>query len=84
MYTDKTGVQQNPIVDFHTAPVAAQGQPTAELSHQGFSDEKDEKALYGTSGGEITVSGAQEQLSDDLVPTEEDLLTLRKVPAPMK
>jgi hypothetical protein len=77
-------VQQNPIVDFHTAPVRASGQPTAELSHQGITDEKDEKALYDPAGEDVTVTAAHDQISDDLIPTEEDMLTLRKVPAPMK
>jgi hypothetical protein len=77
------GIQQNPIVDFYTAPVSSKGQPTAELSHQGITDEKDEKALYDPAGEDVTVTAAQDQISDDLIPTEEDLLTLRKVPAPM-
>jgi POT family proton-dependent oligopeptide transporter len=82
--TNEIGVQQNPIVDFHTAPLPARGQPTAEFSHQNHSDDKDEKALYDPAGEDVTVTAAQDQLSDDLIPTEEDMLTLRKVPAPMK
>jgi len=81
---DPLGIQQNPIVDFHTAPISAKGQPTAELSHQGITDEKDEKALYSSAGEDVMVTAAHDQISDDLIPTEEDLLTLRKVPAPMK
>jgi hypothetical protein len=80
---DAIGIQQNPIVDFYTAPVSSKGQPTAELSHQGITDEKDEKALYDPAGEDVTVTAAHDQISDDLIPTEEDLLTLRKVPAPM-
>jgi hypothetical protein len=71
-------------VDFHTAPVRAAGQPTAELSHQGITDEKDEKALYDPASEDVTVTAAHDQIADELIPTEEDLLTLRKVPAPMK
>ena len=82
--TDVAGVQQNPIVDFHTAPITASGQPTAELSHQGFHDEKDEKAIYDPAAEDVTVMAAHDQIADELIPTEEDLLTLRKVPAPMK
>lgn len=81
--TNWTGVQQNPIVDFHTAPLPAKSQPTAELSHQGVPDYKDEKALYDPAGEDVTITAAQDQISDDLIPTEEDMLTLRKVPAPM-
>ena len=71
-------------MDFHTAPISAKGQPTAELSNQGITDEKDEKALYNSAGEDVMVTAAHDQISDDLIPTEEDLLTLRKVPAPMK
>jgi hypothetical protein len=71
-------------VDFQSAPISAKGQPTAELSHQGISYEKDEKAVYDPAGEDVMVTAAHDQISDDLIPTEEDLLTLRKVPAPMK
>jgi hypothetical protein len=44
---------------------------------------KDEKALYGGGDEDVQVTAAPYHISDDLVPTEEDLLTLRKVPAKM-
>lgn len=82
--TDCTGVQ-NPIADLHSAPVDGHGAPTAELgpSIRGEKDLKDEKDLYGHADGDVEVTAAPYQISDDLIPTEEDLLTLRKVPANM-
>ena len=44
---------------------------------------KDEKELYGHGDEDVTVAPAQYHIADDLIPTEEDMLTLRKVPAPM-
>ena len=69
----------------HSAPVDGHGQPTAELGPAilGEKDLKDEKDLYRGGEEDVTVSAAQFHISDDLIPTEEDLLTLRKVPANM-
>lgn len=81
----RLGIQQNPIADLHSAPLDGHGQPTAELgpSMRGEKDLKDEKELYGHGEEDVTVAAAQYHISDDLIPTEEDLLTLRKVPANM-
>lgn len=49
----------------------------------GERDLKDEKELYGHGEEDVTVTAAQYQISEDLIPTEEDMLTLRKVPANM-
>jgi hypothetical protein len=82
--TDVIGAQQNPIVDFQASQVTAEAQPTAELHRNHLTSEKDEKGLYDPTGEDVTISPAHDQISDDLIPTEEDMLTLRKVPAPMK
>ncbi|KAI9632829.1 POT family-domain-containing protein [Dioszegia hungarica] len=72
------------ILDFESAPVNPKGLPTSELARTGYDDDK--------KGGldEITVAtydvGAREQaeeMDSELIPTEEDLLTLRKVAAPL-
>jgi len=63
-------------LDFESAPVLPQGLPTTEL------DRKDSK--YDISP-DVMVTAAHDINDDDidpaLVPTEEELLTLRKVPA---
>lgn len=49
----------------------------------GEKDLKDEKDLYRSGEEDVTVSAGEYQISEDLIPTEEDMLTLRKVPANM-
>jgi POT family proton-dependent oligopeptide transporter len=71
------------ILDFESAPVKPQGLPTSELARDQYDDDK--------KGGveDITVavgdrpSGTPLEMDSELIPTEEDLLTLRKVAAPL-
>jgi POT family proton-dependent oligopeptide transporter len=66
------------VLDFQSAPVNAKGQPTAELANPALHDDK----KYDMEDITVQVGGAHE-IDTELVPTEEDLLTLRKVAAPL-
>jgi POT family proton-dependent oligopeptide transporter len=74
----------NTIMDFESAPVKPQGLPTSELARNHYTDDKKLDV-----GDEITVPvvqsapGGSEEMDSDLIPTEEDMLTLRKVAAPL-
>ena len=65
-------------LDFESAPVVPQGLPTTEL------DRKDTKHDMSP---DVMVTSADEIDHDDIdpasVPTEEELLTLRKIAAPL-
>lgn len=64
------------IADFQSAPLKPQGLPTAEL------DAQDEKVTE-----KVSISPTQilesERVDGELEPSEEELLTLRKVSAPL-
>ena len=65
-------------LDFESAPVLPQGLPTTEL------DRKDSKHAHPS---DVMVTGAHEidldVIDPSTVPTEEEMLTLRKVAAPL-
>lgn len=66
-------------LDFQSAPVAPQGLPTAEKY-----DTHDEK--FGLDDAELTavvVPGHNDVMDPELIPSEEEMASLRKVPAPL-
>ena len=65
-------------LDFQSAPVPPEGLPTAEKY------DHDEK--FGLDDAEISATvmpGHHDVTDPELIPTEEDMLSLRKVPAPL-
>ena len=64
----------NTLIDFQSAPVKPQGMPTAELGSQ-EKITQDDVTVFPASHGE--------DIDPALIPTEEEMLTLRKVAAPL-
>ena len=76
----------NVLNDIQSAPVPPQAMPTTEIK----ADEKAEKGSFTNDADVVTVSGApdvgagvSEWDDESLTPTEEQMMTLRKVAAPM-
>jgi hypothetical protein len=66
-------------LDFQSAPVAPQGLPTAEKNDH---DEKFGLDDNGTQG--MVVARSYDDVTDpELIPSEEEMASLRKVPAPL-
>lgn len=67
-------------LDYQSAPVKPAGLPTSEVQHH------DDKKDYSEDLTEPVVTGVPgelEEMDSELIPTEEDMLTLRKVAAPL-
>jgi POT family proton-dependent oligopeptide transporter len=73
----------NTVLDFQSAPVNPRGQPTSELAHTEYDDDKKFNSEDITVPVTSSVSRGRDEMDMELVPTEEDLLTLRKVAAPL-
>lgn len=73
----------NTIIDFESAPVKPQGLPTSELARQHYDDDK--KTAHDDISVPVVSSlpEGSDEMDPELIPTEEDLLTLRKVAAPL-
>lgn len=72
-----------PTLDFQSAPVNPRGMATSELAHKHNDDKKmmeEDINVYVSPSGQET---GMEVMDPELVPTEEDLLTLRKIAAPL-
>lgn len=68
-------------LDFQSAPVAPQGLPTADRQNEKSAD--DEKFGF-EDGTEAEVRSGHDNVVDhELVPTDDDMITLRKVSAPL-
>jgi POT family proton-dependent oligopeptide transporter len=72
----------NTVLDFQSAPVSARGNPTSELARDHYDDKKgdvDDISVPVVSA----VGEGRDEMDTELIPSEEDLLTLRKVAAPL-
>jgi POT family proton-dependent oligopeptide transporter len=69
-------------LDFQSAPINPRGMPTAEIGHNHNDDKKMMEEDINVYVNPSTETG-MEVMDPELIPTEEDLLTLRKVPAPL-
>lgn len=70
----------DPILDFQSAPLNPRGLPTSETAHddkKNLETEDNIMPVVGSHGGEA------EHMDSELIPTEEDMLTLRKVAGPL-
>lgn len=69
---------QDTILDFESAPVPARGLPTAD---HGEKKETFDDTIVAISPNAPDHGG--EEMDAELIPSEEDMLTLRKVAAPL-
>lgn len=67
------------ILDFESAPVNPKGLPTSELARNDKKQDLEDISVKVDSA----MPGGAEEMDSELIPTEEDLLTLRKVAAPL-
>jgi hypothetical protein len=67
----------NPIVDFQSQPVNPGGMPTVDAGGKGLKGAPDTNYDVTISAADIPYEGAE------VIPTEEEMSTLRKISAPM-
>lgn len=79
--------QANPIEDFQSAPLNSGGMPTAKHEYGAthgegvaYTGSKEKQEIHDTGDAQVFAAGDEDGLFE---PTEDELVSLRKVPAAM-